>query len=126
MTSPSIRVEGADALRKALRNLEDGTKDLKAAHLDAAEIVATDARPRARRKSGRMAASVRAAGQAKQGVVRAGFAALPYVSIQHFGHPARNISPNPFLYDALDARSSQVVETYEKHVDNLITKHGLV
>lgn len=106
--------------------MADGTNDLKAAHKAAAEIVERDAQPRARRKSGRMAGSIRSTGQAKQGVVRAGFASMPWVPIQHFGHAARNIAPNPFLYEALDARAGAVVTEYERQVDKLARKHGLI
>lgn len=126
MTVPSIKVEGADKLHKALKQFADGTNDLKAAHKAAAQIVEKDAEPRARRKTGRMAGSVRSSGQAKQGVVRAGFASTPWVPVQHFGWAGHNISPNPFLYDALDARADAVVSEYETQVDDLARKHDLI
>lgn len=125
MTRTAIEVEGAKELQKALRSVLDGTNDLKEAHKAAAEIVVTDAKPRARRLSGAMAASGRAAGQAKQGVARFGYARLNYVPIQIFGHAARNISPNPFPYDAIDARFDDITKTYLDQVDGLINKHGL-
>ena len=125
MTKPSIKVDGAKELQAALRKIEGGTKDLKAAHLAASEIVSVEGSRRAPKLTGRLAATVRAAGQARQGVVRAGFASVPYAGVIHFGWAGHNISPNPFLYDALDARSSEVIDTYEKHVDDLIKKNGL-
>lgn len=126
MTRTSITVDGARDLQKALRNFEGGIADLKVAHKEAAEIVATDAKPRARRKSGAMAGSIRATGQAAQGVVRAGFARLGvYPVIQHFGNPKRGISPNPFLYEAGDARVNDVLESYDSYVSGQITKYGL-
>lgn len=125
MAAPSIKVEGAQDLQRALRQVQDGIADLKDVHKQAAELVVSDARPRARRKTGAMAASGRATGQAREGVVRFGFARLPYVPIQVFGNPKHNISPNPFIYEAMDARINDVYRVYEDGVDKVIKKNGL-
>lgn len=125
MTKPEIRVEGAKELRKALRDVSDGVSDLKQVHADAADIVAQRAAQLVPRRSGRLASSVRSTGQASQGVVRAGFARVPYAGVIHFGWPRRNISPQPFLYDALDDRTSEVIAAYEQRVNELIAKNGL-
>lgn len=125
MTKPSITVEGGRDLRAALRKVADGTADLKSAHADAANIVAVAARSIAPRRSGRLAASVRSSGQARQGVIRAGKAAVPYAGVIHFGWPGHNIRPQPFLYDALDKRASEVIDRYEAAVDQIIHRHGL-
>lgn len=125
MTKPSITVEGGRDLRAALRKVADGTTDLKSAHADAANIVAVAARSIAPRRSGRLAASVRSSGQARQGVIRAGKAAVPYAGVIHFGWPGHNIRPQPFLYDALDRRASEVIDRYEAAVDQIIHRHGL-
>lgn len=126
MSKPSLKVEGAKDLQRALRKVEGGSADLKATHAAAARIVETAAKPLARRKSGAMANSIRSTGQARQGVVRAGFARVPYAGVQHFGWAARNITPNPFLYDALDDRSGEVIEEYERQVNDLFQKHDLM
>jgi len=125
MTKPTIEVKGADGLRRALRQVEGGTSDLKAAHLTAAKVVSEEGSRLAPKRSGKLAASVRAAGQARQGVVRAGFARIPYAGVIHFGWAARNIQPQPFLYDALDSRTGEVMAVYEKQVDSIIKKNGL-
>jgi len=125
VTAPAIKVEGAKQVQKALRNIEGGTEDLKAVHLDAAEIVATQARALVPRRSGKLASSIRAAGQARQGVVRAGFASVPYAGVIHFGWPAHNISPQPWMYDALDERRGEVLGVYADRVNDLIKKNGL-
>lgn len=125
MSKPSLKVEGAKDLQRALRKVEEGTSDLKAIHAAAAGIVETAAKPLARRKSGAMADSIRSTGQARQGVVRAGFARVPYAGVQHFGWAARNITPNPFLYDALDDRRGEVLEQYSDQVQSLLKKNNL-
>jgi hypothetical protein len=125
VTKPSITVEGAKQLQRALRQVEGGMADLKVAHAEAAKIVERQAEAIAPRRSGRLAASVRSSGQARQGIVRAGKAAVPYAGVIHFGWAARNIAPQPYLYDALDARRAEVIATYNGHVNKLIKKNDL-
>ena len=125
MTQPRIEVEGAKQLARAFRQVEGGLADLKAVHKDAAEIVATQARFEVPVRSGLLKSTIRSAGQARAGVVRAGFARVPYAGVIHFGWPRRNISPQPFLYDALDERTGEVLGKYKDNVDRLIRKHGL-
>jgi len=124
VTKVNLQADLAE-LRRALRGVEGGLQDLKATHKKAAEVVAVDAVPRARRKTGAMAKSIRAAGQAKRGVVRAGFARMPYVPVQYYGWPKRNITPNPFLEDAASARLNDIYEVYEDGIDKVTKKHGL-
>jgi hypothetical protein len=57
--------------------------------------------------------------------VRAGRTSVPYAGPIHFGWPAHNIEPTPFLYDALDQRRSEVIDLYEQRVGDLIRKNGL-
>lgn len=125
MTTPGVKVEGAKELRKALKQFEDGTRDLKGAHLEAAQVVERRGVQLAPRRSGALAGSGRSSGQAAGGVVRFGRASVDYAPYVIFGVPSRNIAPQPFIYDALDDRATQVVEVYEAAVDKLITKYDL-
>lgn len=125
MTKPTITVEGARELRKALRDLDGATADLKAAHADSANIVAQRAMQIVPRRSGTLGSSIRSTGQAAAGVVRSGRASVPYAGVIHFGFPRRNISPQPFLYDALDERRGEVLDMYEERVASLIKKYDL-
>jgi hypothetical protein len=125
VTKPELRVDGAKELRKALKQFESGVSDMKAAHLEGAQVVERRAVQLVPRLSGTLAASLRSAGQAGAGVVRAGRASVPYAGVQHFGWPARNIRPKPYLYDALDDRRAEVIDVYEKRVGELISKYDL-
>lgn len=125
MTRPEVKVEGARELRRALKQFEGGIDDLKAAHADAAKIVADEAMQLVPRLSGLLESTIRSSGQASSGIVRAGTAGVPYAGVIHFGWPAHNIEPHPFLYDALDDRTAEVIEAYERHVDGLIDRYGL-
>lgn len=125
MTVPGVSVDGGRELRRALKAVDGGIADLKSVNKAAAEIVERAALPLVPRRSGALAGSIRSAGQAAGGIVRAGRKAVPYAGPIHFGWAARNIKPQPFLYDALDARRSEVVERYESEVSSLIKRHGL-
>jgi hypothetical protein len=124
VTKPGIEVD-LENLRRSLRGVDGGLSDLKATHKKAAEVVANDAKPRARRKTGRMADSIRAAGQARQGVVRAGFARLPYVPVHYFGWAKRGIQPSKFLDESIDNAEPVWIKIYEKDIDRLMKQNGL-
>jgi hypothetical protein len=50
---------------------------------------------------------------------------VPYAGPIHFGWPARNIRPNPFIYQVLDSRRDEVLKLYERRIDEIITKYDL-
>lgn len=125
MTKPTITIEGARRLRKALRSVDGGVDDLKSTHAESAQIVERRAAELVPRRSGALGGSIRSSGQAAGGVVRSGRARVPYAGVIHFGWAARNISPQPFLYDALDDRRTEVLDVYAARVDGLVKKHGL-
>lgn len=133
--SGGIEVEGAKETRRKLRDLEGGLKDLKAAHKEAAELVAKQAAFLVPVRKGRLQASIRASGTQREGVVRAGTARVPYAGPIHFGWPTRPnkqrgwrggpIRPQPFIYDAMDRRIGEVLRVYEDRVEELIRRADL-
>lgn len=119
MAGDRVRVEGLRELRRALKAAEKDYGDLKAAGLEAAKPVQETAKVLVPKLTGALESTIRSAGQASGAVVRAGFAAVPYAGVQHFGWPAHNIEPTPFLYDALDQRRQEVLAIYEKRVNDI-------
>jgi hypothetical protein len=119
---PAIKVEGARELRKALGRMEDGLSDLTALHREIAERVASDARERAPSLSGKLRGSIKGKGYKTRAAVTAGSKLVPYAGPIHFGWPARNIKPQPFLYDALDHRKGEIVNAYEERVGELVKR----
>lgn len=123
--APRIQVKGAVELRRAMTMAEGQTKDLTAVHKAVADIVARAARTRVpigkthklqksiKGRATKTSARVRAGGD-REGVVYAG----PI----HFGWPAHNIEPQPFLYDALDDRADDVIDLYNKRVEAIVRK----
>ncbi len=126
MAGRQVSVEGARELRKALKTVGDEAKaGLKDVNLEVAEIVARAAVTKVPSRSGALRETVRAAGAQTRASVKAGFKKVPYAGVIHFGFPARGILPQPFLYDALDARRDEVMDAYTDGIADLIKKNGL-
>lgn len=131
MAGGAVRVEGLDDVRRKIRRMEQGLDqdaakgDLKRMNLEAAEIVAGVATSLVPVRAGTLRQTIRAAGAQKSGRVRAGFARVPYAGPIHFGWPQRNISPQPFLYDALDRRRNEVFDAYERNMSEIVKKYRL-
>ena len=121
----AIQVEGVGDLTRALRQVEGGAADLRQAHAEGAEIVAEEARTLVPVRRGILRADIRSSGQIGQGVVRAGRASVPYAGPIHFGWAAHNIEPQPFLYDAADARTDEVRDTFREQLAKLAQSAGL-
>lgn len=121
-----VRVEGLSKLRQQFKAAGVDMAEMRDAGKQAAEIVAVEARTRTvPRRSGALAGSVRAAGQVSGGVVRAGGARIRYANVIHFGWAGHNIEPQPFLYEALDNRVSEVEAAYERSLETIIREAGL-
>lgn len=135
MAAPSIKVEGANELRRALRNVrvEGLGKQLGPINKSAAQIVAQDALPHVPvGATGRLKASVRALGSQKAGRVRAGSARVEYAAAIHWGRKRGNVWGNkpgnnpirgrPFLWEAAQRRREAVVEEYRDGIMKLIDR----
>jgi hypothetical protein len=119
-----IQVEGAVELRRALKRMGADLKDLTKINREAAEVVAGDARSNAPRLTGKLAGSIKGRATKTRATVTAGSRFIPYAGPIHFGWPARNISPQPFLYDAIDRRRDEVVRKYQERVGELVVRVG--
>lgn len=121
-----LEIEGLRDLQKALRNLtEDSRNDMKETHRKAGQIVVDGAARLVPVRSGALLASLKSAPTQRQGRVRVGSAAVPYAGPIHFGWPARNIKPNPFIYEVLDGRRQEVYALYSQRISELIFKYDL-
>lgn len=69
------------------------------------------------RSGGRLKKSIRPGATTKAGIVKAGSASrVPYAGPIHWGWPARNIRPQPFLTLAAQATESEWLPEYERHM----------
>jgi len=119
---PAIKVSGAKEFRAAMKRMGADLSDLTAINKAAAETVAHQSRLYAPRLTGRLEGSIRPGATRTRGYVKAGNGGIPYAGVIHFGWPRHSISPNPFLYDALDDRKAEVIERYEAHIEALVEK----
>jgi hypothetical protein len=121
-----LQIEGLRDVQKAMRNFSDDSRnDMKETHRKAGQIVVDAASSKVPVSSGALLASIRSAPTQRQGRVRLGSAAVPYAGPIHFGWPARNIQPNPFIYEVLDGRRDEVMRIYEERISELIVKYDL-
>lgn len=120
MSEEGVRIEGLNELVRTLKRAGADISELKEAHAKAGQIVATEAEAIAPRRSGRLAGTIRAARQVRRARVQAGRASVPYAGPIHWGWPARNIEPQPFLSEAARATESRWVAQYREDVQHAL------
>ncbi len=120
-----IRIEG---LRKTFRALEaagTASEDLKDLMHALGMIVVTAARPGTPTLSGALAGTLRAGRGKTKAVIRAGNARVPYAGVQHYGWPARGISAQPFLTDAVNSTRARTFAALDEGIGDLLRKQNL-
>ena len=116
----TVTIDGLNQLRRAFKTLSENSKeDFKAAGYASATIVRDEAKSIVPVVSGRLRNSIRAAMIETGGKVRAGIKSVPYAGPIHFGWGRRNITPQPFLYQAIDRRHGEVLDTYLAHLERI-------
>jgi hypothetical protein len=116
-------VRGGRTLRKSLRTAGDDLSDLKDVHKQAAGIAANRAASRAPRRSGRLAATIRAAGTKTAGIVRVGNnTKVPYAPVIHWGWGRHHIAANPFASRGAQESQPTWLPLYERYVDTTLNK----
>ncbi|WP_314148238.1 HK97 gp10 family phage protein [uncultured Leifsonia sp.] len=123
MPKAVYEVRGGRQLRKSLRTAGDDLADLKDVHKQAAAIAADRAADRAPRRSGRLAATIRAAGTKTAGIVRVGNnTRVPYAPVIHWGWKRRHITANPFASRGAQESEPRWLPLYERYVDTTLDK----
>lgn len=140
MAGETVRLEGQREFRAALRRMGDDLADLKAAHGEAAEVVKARAITLAPFIAGDLKGSIRSSGTKTRGLVRAGGARVRHAGPIHFGSPkgwpisgfmgfkfygSGTLTPQPFLYEALDERRNEVLDVYGDRVADIARRRGL-
>jgi hypothetical protein len=131
-----IEITGLKRTVRQLKELDvEAPKAVKALHREAAALVAATARERAPvghqaydPHPGALRATIRPGATQYMAVVRAGGAKVPYAPPIHWGWGKRHIRPQPFMYEALDARRAEVEAAYDRGikalVENTVTGSG--
>ena len=118
-----VRVKG---LKKTLRHLEKAgadAEDMRDLMHKLGKIVADAAQPPS--ASGTLADTIRPGRGKTKAVVRAGGAKAPYAGVIHYGWPARNIAPQPFLTDALRAKRAEVFRALDRGIADILSANAL-
>ncbi|GAA2082181.1 hypothetical protein GCM10009840_17840 [Pseudolysinimonas kribbensis] len=118
-----VRVEGLRTTVSRLNKAGADADDMKDLMHGIGELVVHAAHVPDR--SGALAGTVRAGRGKTKAVVRAGGAKAPYAGVIHYGWPARNIAPHPFLTDALSREHEQIFDALERGIDALLAKNSL-
>lgn len=123
-----FEVVGMKDVSRALQRVGDfeTMREMKSANLDAAQVVADQAKVEVPVRSGKLRKTIKASGTSKESFVRAGSPkAVPYAPPVHWGWARRGISPQPFVYEAWDRRIGQVKDAYEKQLNKLRKRVGI-
>lgn len=121
MAKPVVQVQGARELRRTLRKAGADMQQVKSLHAEVGGIVAGAARPATPNRSGRLAGTVRSSGTQTSSVVRAGRASVPYAGPTHYGWPARNIEPQPWLTDAAHQTEPRWSATFMAGIERILS-----
>lgn len=132
MAESGVRVIG---LRQVVRTLERygvEASDLKAAFKRIGTMVGNEAKGLAPQLSGALANSIRPSNTKNRSIVRAGSAKVPYAGVVHYGggvsrgsRGPHNISPHPFLTDAVENKQAAAIDAMEDELNALIRKLDL-
>lgn len=120
-----FRIEGLGKTMRALSQAGADAEDMRDAMFRLGGIVVQAARPRAPFETGRLSSTIRAGRGKTKAVVRAGGARTPYAGVIHYGWPARNIEPQPFLVDALNATRGRIFDALDDELSALLKKSNL-
>lgn len=123
MPGPVHQVIGGKDLRKTLRAAGVDMKDLKTVHRQSAQVAANAAAQKAPEVSGRLRATIRAAGTQTAGIVRVGNnTRVPYAPVVHWGWPKHHIKPNPFAVEGAQSSEPVWLPLYERHIDRTLSQ----
>lgn len=118
-----VRVEGLGRTLRALSQAGADAEDMKTVMHDIGTMIVRGANSPV--LTGRLGGSMRAGRAKSRAVVRAGGARIPYAGPIHFGWPAHNIRPNPFLTDSLAKHQGQAVDMLDAGLAGILRKHQL-
>jgi phage gpG-like protein len=124
----AVRVDGLAQLRRDLRKMQPDTlKEVRGVLKHSAEIVAATARARAPRRTGRLAASIRATTAGNRAVVRS---PLPYAAVHEFGGTIRprgapiRIRRSEMVTGALERNRDRIANALLDGLDDVARRHG--
>lgn len=123
--SESVRITGLRETIASLQRYGAEVSDLKDAFTRIGTIVADEAKRRAPKKSGALAASIRPSKTKNKSIVRAGSGSVPYAGVHEYGWPRRHIVGKHYLSGAADDKQQEVIKALESELAHIANKLGL-
>jgi len=118
----TIEVVGARELRATLKRAGDDLQDFKTAHSEVGRLVGSSAQIRAPKRTGTLAASMRAGAGATSATVKFGSTSVPYAGVIHWGWSAHNIAANPFASEAAEETEPVWLPVYQRRIDQILAR----
>lgn len=119
----TVEIVGAQQYAADLGQLSDKLRELPAL-ADLGRDMADAALSVVRRRSGRLAGTIRAATERNLTTLHAG-GGLPYARVQDAGWPAHHITPNNFTRAARDLARREAPDQVRDSIRGLIRRQGL-
>lgn len=126
MARPEIEIIGLKEVVRAFKQVEGATADLKLANKTAAQYVAERAASRVPVRTGKLRSSIRAAGQARGGLVRMGSGRLPYAGPVEFGgYPGSRpyVKEGRYLFPTAKEAKAEIAAIYSADLERLIHQY---
>lgn len=120
-----LRVEGLGRTLRALSKAGADAEDMRNLMHAIGNMVIKSANPPVG-ETGNLSASLRAGRGKTKAVVRAGGARAKYAGVVHYGWPARNIRPNPFLTQAIQASRNTALSMLDDGLADLLRNNDLL
>lgn len=110
-----VTVTGADRVASTMRSAGRQIGNLSDVNHKVAQLIAEASRAPAPKLTGALASATRGIGARDTVGVQN---PLPYFGPIHYGWPAHNIAPQPFVDEGMDISERQWMELYEKAADD--------
>lgn len=120
-----FKVEGLNAVVRALQQTGLEVDDLKDAFSRIAKEGAHAAALFAPKRSGRLAGDIRGNRAKSKAVVAAGRASVPYAGPINYGWQKRGISPSGFMQKADQVMQPRAIQMLEDEINSVIRRKGL-
>lgn len=120
MTDKAAYVVGQKRFVQTMRKAGADMKELKGVNRQAADIALPAVQRLAPRRTGRLAASIRAGATQKAGVIRAGRKTVPYAGPVNYGWPKHGIRPRLFVNQGVAGSESAWSRVYADFIDKTI------
>lgn len=112
-----VTLSGRQAFDASLEHAAKELDDLQPAHDQAGALVVRSAKPRAPRRSGRLAGSLHSAGAPGEATIEA---TAPYAVPVHAGVPSRHIKAHPFITDTATRIQPAWTDIYAADVQRVL------